>query len=210
MLEIAGDADGLLDEPLVLRLRGAGEQPVLWRARLRDDDGRVWRAEAETPEALAAAWRPAKQPAGAVAALRSLRPVQLDVRADAADGRGASRTLTRRLLAAGATSRRWRGDAPATLYLPAGDAHATVIAEAAGEDDVLAAALLASHGVRVVLATGRTDVVRERAAELLGTVPAEAGSLPLPPGVPATADLDERMRAWHALLARVKGDGQPA
>ena len=46
-LEISGASDGLLDDDLVLRVRGAGpEAEVTWRARFRDDDGRVWRAAA--------------------------------------------------------------------------------------------------------------------------------------------------------------------
>ena len=42
-----------------------------------DDDGFVWRAAAPTSEGLLTAWVPAKPTAGPVAALRSLRPVEL-------------------------------------------------------------------------------------------------------------------------------------
>lgn len=216
VLEILGDGDGLLDEPLELRLRGGGGQPVTWRARLRDDDGRVWRAEADAPEALGAAWRPAKTPAGPVAALRSLRPVRVDVRADVEDGRGASRTVTRRLLADGVRVRRWRDGPAATLYLPAGEPVATLVADATGEDAQavapLAAALLASRGVRVLVAgpgRGGADPVQDAQA-LLARLPGGADAvpdaivLPVPAGVPAT--LGDDGAAWHRLLARVNPD----
>src|SRR3954454_6145851 len=86
-LEIRGAAPGLLDDPLLLEVGGApAGSALLWRARLRDDDGFVWRAEAPAADALAGAWAPAKPSAGAVAALRSLRAVDLDVRVEAPDG----------------------------------------------------------------------------------------------------------------------------
>ena len=90
MLELRGATDGeLLDEPWRVVARGAGGGPLTWRARIRDDDGRVWRAEATSPQGLAGAWAPAKRPApGPVAALRSLRPVAIDLRAETADGHG--------------------------------------------------------------------------------------------------------------------------
>src|SRR6478752_1658970 len=117
MLELRGATDGLLlDEPWRLEVRGAGAAPLTWRARIRDDDGRVWRAEAGRPEDLAGAWSPAKRPApGPVAALRSLRPVSVDVRAETADGRAAARTVTRRLVADGVRRRRWCDGVSATL-----------------------------------------------------------------------------------------------
>ncbi len=211
-LEIAGAGEALLDEPLDLRVRGAGPDAALtWRARLRDDDGRVWRASAERPEALAAAWGPAKAGTGAVAALRSLRPVSVDVRVEAGDGRGASRTVTRRLLADGVRRRRWRGEVAGVLHLPAGGACARVVV--AGGDDVtveLAAALLASRGVLVVTVRERdADAAHALLAQVPGTtvpgttVPGD--DLVLPPGVPARSeagDPAERAAAWDALLAR--------
>jgi hypothetical protein len=118
--EISGTSDGLLDDDLVLRVRGAGpEAEVTWRARFRDDDGRVWRAAGSRPEELMTRWVPAKDSAGPIAALRSLRPLSIDVRAELDDGRGAGRTLTRRLLAEGVRIRRWRDGLAATLHLPA-------------------------------------------------------------------------------------------
>jgi hypothetical protein len=163
-VEVDRPAAELLDDPFVLRVRGAGpDAKVVWRARFRDDDGRVWRATAERPEDLAAAWQPAKAGTGPVAGLRSLRPVAIDVRAEAADGRAAARTLTRRLMADGVRPRRWRDGLTATLYLPAGDApSATLIADAtAGPAQAAVAALagplLASRGVLVLaLGPGRT------------------------------------------------------
>src|SRR4051794_22841622 len=99
-LEISGASDGLLDDDVVLRVRGAGpETHVTWRARCRDDDGRVWRAAASRPEELMTRWVPAKDSAGPIAGLRSLRPLGIDVRAELDDGRSAGRTLTRRLVA---------------------------------------------------------------------------------------------------------------
>jgi hypothetical protein len=215
-LELRGPADGLLDDPLTLLARGAGGQTgLLWRARLRDDDGRVWRATAERPELLARAWTPAKETTGAVAGLRSLRPVALDVRAEAPDGRAAARTFRRRLLADGVRVRRWKEGLNATLLLPLAETPcAAVVLDAGGgggtggasgacdagvgtaEAAPLAAALLASRGVLVFAVA--TPGAADRAAELLAAVPAaaraaEAGggavrlisSLPLPPGVPA-------------------------
>lgn len=125
MLELAGPQVALVDEPLAVRLRGLGETDaaeVLWRARLRDDDGRVWRATAERPEDLAAGLAPAKPGTGPVPALGSLHPIRLDVHAESPDGRGAKRTFERRLLADGVRVRRWRepGRPPlrAVLVLP--------------------------------------------------------------------------------------------
>src|SRR5918998_5749425 len=98
MREIAGRDGGLLDEPLALRLRGAGpDAQAVWHARLRDDDGLVFRARAERSEDLPAAWRGK----AAHAALGSLRPVRIDVRAETADGRAATRTFTRRIVGDG-------------------------------------------------------------------------------------------------------------
>lgn len=212
--EIVGATDGLLDDPLELRVRGLGPAPqVTWRARLRDDDGRVWRASAPRAEPLADAWGPAKGGTGEVAALRSLRPVAIDVRVEAADGRAAARTLTRRLLAAGVRRRRWRGDLSAVLLLPAGPPCATVLlfgpTEPAAE---LAAGLLASRGAVVLSVGGDDDVgaARERLAKLPGTpapsIVVSGAELVLPPGVPArphAGDPAARAAAWDVLLARL-------
>jgi hypothetical protein len=200
VLEIRGDATGLIDEPLVLRARGG--VAVRWRARLLDDDGRSWRAQAERAEDLAGAWAPAKAGGSPVAALASLRPVRIDVRAETAEGPAAARTLERRLVADGVKVRRWRAPAPAaTLFLPAGPARGVVVLDA---DAVLAGALLASRGV-VALAVGAD--ARSAALELLVDVPAAAGQTPwvveqavVPPGVPAVEPGDPA--AWDALLAR--------
>lgn len=159
-LEVDGPVAGLLDDPLLLRARGAGpEAELVWRARFRDDDGRIWRATAGRGEDLAGTWEPAKAGTGPVAALRSLRPVAIDVRVETADGRTAARTFTRRLIADGVRPRRWRDGLAATLYLPAGDPPcATLLADATGGPEQAAAAalagpLLASRGV-LVLAVG--------------------------------------------------------
>jgi hypothetical protein len=131
-MEIRGAGVALLDEPLSLGVRAApAGTPLRWRARVRDDDGRVWRAEAASPAELDLAWAPAKAGTGPVAALLSLRPVEVEVRAEAPDGRAAARTITRRLVADGVRLRRWRDGLAATLHLPppAVDAVATVIAD---------------------------------------------------------------------------------
>jgi hypothetical protein len=217
-LEIRGAGPGLLDDPLILRPRGAGTgAALLWRARLRDDDGRVWRAASPRAEDLGCHWAPAKHGTGPLAALQSLHPVAVDVRVEAPDGRSAARTISRRLLADGVQVRRWRGDLAARLYLPAGGPAGALIIDAtagAGTTAVaaLAAALLASRGVLVLaVAPGRGRagpvVVLAEARERLEAVPAAAGTsvqvLPaldlaaagapgdvvvLPPGVPATGE----------------------
>jgi hypothetical protein len=198
MLEIQGPDNALLDDPLELRLRGAGpDAGVLWHARLRDDDGLVFRARAERPEDLPAAWR-GKAPA---AALGSLRPVRIEVRAEAADGRAASRTLTRLLVADGVRIRRWRDAVTATLHLPAGEPRATALVDgpvgAAG-------ALLASRGVLVLAVTaGDPEAARGMLAAVPGAAePVElaAADVPVPTGAPG----GEPVR-WAALLARLAG-----
>lgn len=200
MLEIRGPQVALLDEVLALRARGG--EVARWRARLVDDDGRAWRSQASRPEELAATWAPAKAGARAVAALASLRPVRIDVRAETADGAAASRTIDRRLVADGVRVRRWRAPAPAaTLFLPAGDARGVVVVDAAG---TLAGALLASRGV-IALAVDRQD--RADALDVLASVPGAGAHAPVvvddvgvPPGVPAVEPGDGD--AWDALLAR--------
>jgi hypothetical protein len=207
MLELRGATDGeLLDEPWRVVARGAGGGPLTWRARIRDDDGRVWRAEASSPQGLAGAWAPAKRPApGPVAALRSLRPVAVDLRAETADGRGTGRSVTRRLVAEGVRSRRWRDGVTATLHLPAGEPAGVAVLDG-GDPGVapLAAALLASRGVLVLQVADGLEAARER----LAGVPAAAGAGEprvvagdglLPPGIPAEAPGDAE--AWDALLS---------
>ena len=207
-LELRGPAVGLLDEPLVVQARGLGgvTDGVIWRARVRDDDGRIWRAVAARPHELAAAWAPAKRTAGELAALQSLRPLALEVRVEAPDGRAATRTFTRRLLADGVRVRRWREGVGATLYLPAagtgasaagaadaggpatrGTVAAVVLDATAGGDVAeavaLTAALLASRGVLAFAVTPqRTDsnadpaTLLAAAAHLLAQVPAAANA----------------------------------
>jgi hypothetical protein len=203
VLDLRGAAPGLLDDLLLLEVSGAPPGAALtWRARIRDDDGFVWRATGERVDALT--WAPAKPAsAGPIAALRSLRPIELDVRVEDPDGTGASRTLTRRLLAEGVKARRWKGDVSGTLYLPGEPTGGGAILPA---DDVapLAAALLASRGVLVfVLAGGDADAAREQ----LALVPSAAAEIevldavPLPPGVPAREPADAA--AWDALLHRL-------
>jgi hypothetical protein len=131
MLDIRGASPGLLDDPLLLEVGGAPPNAALtWRARLRDDDGFVWRAAAPTSEGLSTAWVPAKPTAGPVAALRSLRPVDVDVRVEGTDGAASSRTITRRLTSDGVRARRWRDDIVGTLYLPAETTNAALILDA--------------------------------------------------------------------------------
>lgn len=199
-MELAGPADAPLDEPLALRARG-GASDVTWRARLRDDDGRVWRATADTVAGLDAAWAPAKTPAAPHAALQSLRPAQVEVRAEAASGAAASRTVTRRLLADGVRVRRWRAPAAASLFLPAEPQGAAVLVE--DPDALLAAALLASRGIlTLVLRGGEVTAAREQLAAVPGAAePRVLPALPLPPGVPAVPAADPA--AWDALLAEL-------
>jgi hypothetical protein len=183
-LEIRGPAVGLLDEPLRLHARGAGpDADVMWQARHLDDDARVWRATTARPADLLDALAPAKAGTGAVAALSSLRPVSLEVRVQAPDGRAATRTLTRRLAGEGVRVRRWRDGLAATLHLPAAEAAcATVLIDAtAGRAEAqvaaLAASLLASRGALVLAVAAAPGNVAPadqvaRAGERLAAVPA--------------------------------------
>ncbi len=233
-LEIRGSADGLLDEPFHLRVRGAGPDAELtWRARYRDDDGRVWQAAASRAEELGTSWSPAKDSTGSVAALRSLRALAIEVRVEAADGRGATRTVTRRLAADGVRTRRWRDGLGATLHVPAQPQPcATVVIDAtAGPEQhlaaQLAAPLLASRGVLVlVVASGARDIADPiaTARERMAGVPAARqpivllsalhpfddephGGVVLPPGVGARdaspGATAARARAWDELLVRL-------
>jgi hypothetical protein len=212
-LEIRGPARALLDDPLLLRLRGAGGASAAWRARFRDDDGRVWRATAPRAEELPGAWTPAKPALGPLAALRSLRPVEVEVRAELPDGRAATRTLTQVLMGDGVRLRRWRDGLSATLHLPGEASGATVLLDATGDDDAAAAAtlaapLLGSRGVVVLaLSAGSVEVASERLAAVPGAAAApevvRAGLVP--PGVAMRdpQDHDARAAAWDDLLARL-------
>jgi hypothetical protein len=177
---------------------------------MRDDDGRVWKASAPLARDLSLAWVPVKEGTGPVAALASLRPVAIDVRAEASDGRSASRTVTRLLVGDGVKVRRWReGGVVATLHLPAGDPCAVVLLDVAGDGAVLAAPLLASRGVIVLVVAKGLEAARE----LLASVPAAAGhevqaldDPGIPPGVGVRDSMGEaaaRAEAWDALLARL-------
>ncbi len=197
---LRGARDALLDEPLALAAPFDGD--VVWRARLRDDDDRVWRAQAARPEDLATVWAPAKRPSAPVAALASLRPVALAVRAETPDGRAVARSLTRRLVAEGVRLRRWPHG---RLHLPAGGAPcATVLLD--GREGPAAAThappVLASRGALVRLLLGGDPA---EAAERLGSIPGATDPVTvaalLPPGVPAVAPPDAA--AWDALLGRL-------
>ncbi|GAC1320937.1 MAG: hypothetical protein NVSMB25_13970 [Thermoleophilaceae bacterium] len=231
-LELRGVPRGLLDDPILLRARGAGEDAELrWRARYRDDDGRVWRASATRSEDLAV-WEPNRPPARTVASLRSLRPVWIDVRVEAADGRTAARTLERRLCDDGVEIRRWRGQPAATLHLPErATPCATVLIDAtAGVAQasvaLIAAPLLASRGTLVLVVSERGAGAIAAARERLMSVPAataEVRVLPagdpfatereleptvtLPPGVGAVGGkpgaAEERAITWDRLLAEL-------
>jgi hypothetical protein len=186
-LEIRGAGPGLLDDPLLLNARGAGpDETLLWRARLRDDDGRIWQASAARADELAAGWVPAKASTGPLAALGSLRPASIEVRVESSDGRAATRTIARLLLAEGVRVRRWR-DLGATLYLPAEAVPtATLLIDATAGPQraavaALAAPLLASRGVLVLaVAPGREGApaaaALPAARERLAAVPAAAAA----------------------------------
>jgi hypothetical protein len=163
---------------------------------MRDDDGLVWRARAERPEDLPARYRGK----AAAAALASLRPVRIEVRAEVDGGGAASRTLTRVLVGEGVRIRRWR-DLGATLHLPAGEPRATVLLRGAAP---VAAALLASRGVLVLAAPGDADGARERLAAVPGAgEPVALDELPVPAGVPGGD-----AAAWDAVLAAVGARGR--
>lgn len=216
-LELRGEATGLLDDPLVLRVRGGGDDGVVaWRARHRDDDGRVWRAGAARPEELAAGWAARGAEPGTIAALRSLRPVSIDVRAETAGGRAAARTVTRRLAGDGVRLRRWRDGLPAALHLPApGEPPcAAAILDATGTGAAaaaLAAPLLASRGALVLaLYDGDPDAAAGRLAAVPAAAGLEVAVLPAPAPPPGIAVQGEgepafaaRAAAWDGLLARL-------
>jgi hypothetical protein len=192
MLELRGAAPGLLDEPLTLEVGGAApDSALLWRTRIRDDDGFVWRGEGPALDALR--W---SAKSGEHAALRSLRPVELEVRVEDPDGASATRTLTRTLLDPAVRLRRWKEGVTGRLFLPGADPTATLVVGAEDDATALAAALLASRGVRVFVATGGGDP-----AALPFPEPRRLDALPLPPGVPAREPGDAA--AWDALLAEL-------
>ena len=198
----------LFDEPLVLRARSEPGDELLWRARYRDDDGRVWKAAAGTPAGLTCAWEPAKPQTGPIAALASLRPVNVDVRVEAGDGRAAGRQVTRQLLGEGVKARRWRDGLAATLYLPADPVGSAVLLDATAQaaSPAPAAALLASRGVLTLAVTeGDPSAARERLAAVPGApedVVVEAALIPPNVGVAGDEDAHARMAAWDALLER--------
>jgi hypothetical protein len=176
MLEIRGAAPGLLDDPLLLDVAGAAPNSDLtWRARLRDDDGFSWRAQAATSADLLTAWS-AKPTAGAVMALRSLRPVQLDVRVEDPDGAAASRTITRALLADGVKVRRWKGDVTGTLHLPApgGGSDDALVIDARGAGGRAAAAETAPPPPEAGLAAAPPAVETSPPAAALAAAPIAA------------------------------------
>jgi hypothetical protein len=237
MLELSGPPVALVDEPLDVRLRGLGEVEVdpedefggiLWRARLRDDDGRVWRATADAPEHLPAGLAPAKPGTGPVPALGSLHPIRLDVHAEAPDGRSAKRTFERRLLADGVQVRRWKEkELRSSVFLPApGDPAQPFLIDARLGDDAgeletlaafvapLAAAVLASRGRPTLVVSDLDDLApalerleglrgaagRPRVLRALG-----AGDVVLlPPGLPVldegAAARQARRDRWLSLL----------
>jgi hypothetical protein len=220
MLEIRGAAPGLLDDPLLLDVGGAPPNAALtWRARLRDDDGFVWRATAPTSEGLQAAWVAGKPTAGPLMALRSLRPVDVDVRVEDAAGAGSSRTVTRTLLGDGVRARRWKGEVEGTLHLPAGAAVAALVLDARADLGAapVAAALLASRGVLAFVLTGGKGDPEAAALKRLAQVPGAppladrratpAAEIGVPPGVghrgEPMAEAVARAAAWDALLARL-------
>ena len=200
-LEIRGVSAGLLDEPFDLQVRGAepGEE-LLWRARYRDDDVRVWRAAAARAADLSSKWKPAKPSTGPQAALGSLRPVRIDVRVEAPDGRAAARTITREILGEGVKVRQWK-DLSATLHIPEGEPRATAVIE--GEAHPTVAPLLASRGLLVLAVNGGLEEALERLATVPGaTEPTTLTGVPLPPNVGAT-DRPPQPEAWDALLERL-------
>lgn len=215
-LQLSAVPVALLDEGLTgTRLRGAGEQPdAVWRAKLHDDEGRVWRGIGPSPAALAGAWVPAKSSTGELAAHASLRPIQVEVRVELPDGRALARAVTRRLLTDDVRVRRWRDDLVASLYRPGGDGpfpavvlDATAVAaatdgESEGDGSVvaigaLAGALLASRGVLVLVVgppprgqDGASVDALKLGVERLAALPAAGeGATPRVLSVPpATAD----------------------
>ncbi|WP_354697443.1 hypothetical protein DSM112329_03070 [Paraconexibacter sp. AEG42_29] len=205
-LQLSAAPVALFDDGLTgTRLRGAGEQPdAVWRAKVHDDEGRVWRAIADSPGALSRAWVPAKSSTGELAAHASLRPVAVEVRVELPDGRALARTVTRSFVGDGVRVRRWRDDLAASLYLPAGEGPfpAAVLDATEGAEAVavgaLAGALLASRGVLSLVvapparyAPGAGRAALALAVERVAALPAAAdagGRVPVAAIPPATTD----------------------
>lgn len=204
-LSVREPASRLLDEPFVLRARTDVREPLIWRGRYRDDDGRVWKSAGASPAELALGWEPAKPRTEPVATLDSLRPVRIDVRVEAADGRAAGRQLTRRLLSDGVRPRRWRDGLVATLYLPADPVGSAVVVR--GPALAAAAALLASRGVlTLALADGDVGVAVERLAAVPSAPPELlTADVVVPPNVGVAGEdaAGARVAAWDALLERL-------
>jgi hypothetical protein len=203
-LEIRTNPDGLLGEPLATGLRGAEGGIASWKARLRDDDGRIWRCNGRTAAELGTDWAPAKQSSGTVAAARSLRPLEIELRAELPDGRSTTRTIKRRLLTDGVKVRRWRGE-HATLYIPATTPKLTLLITGSDAWLAPAAALLASQGAIVLLAAPAAEITA--LTEKLASATA-AGSVerieppPPPPGFPSLINTSSP-DPWPALRARL-------
>jgi hypothetical protein len=200
MLEIRGVTGGLLDDPFDLQVRGveAGDE-VLWRARYRDDDMRVWVSADASALGLSSAWRPSKPSTGPVAALQSLRPVRVDVRVETGDGRAAARSLTREILGDGVRVRRWGA---ARLHLPP-EPRATLLVD--GPPPAVAAPLLASRGVIVLVQpSGSVDEALAGLASVPGATEAQVvpgGDIPVPPNVGGSSEAGAAV--WDALIARL-------
>lgn len=205
-LTVRERAEALLDDPFDLRATVPDGAELRWRGRIRDDDGRVWRASAGRAHELSWRWMPAKDGTGPIAALASLRPVSIDVRVETEDGRGAARTLRRQLVVPGVKSRRWRGEVAAVLHLPAAEVPASTLlidataSEAAATVAALAGPLLAARGVLTLVVPPpkrATPDLLDRALEQLAAVPAvaSAGKDPLvlparPPRLPGEVPPD--------------------
>lgn len=186
-LDIRTDPEALVGTPLATGLRGGGpDADVLWRARTRDDDGRVWQSQAYSAIELGTSWTPAKASSGVAANRRSLHPLEIEVRAELDDGRTSARTVRRRLVADGVRVRRWRGE-KATLYLPHGDPQQTVLIDATSDEPewlVPASAVLASQGAIVLTATAGADI--EKLQQQLAAVPGAGEIQRLTPPQPPT------------------------
>ncbi len=220
-LGIRGPGGLLLDEPFLLEPRGAGPgETLVWRGRLRDDDQRVWRANAARPQDLSLQWAPSKGPAGPIPALTSLRPVTVEVRVELPDRRAATREIPRVLLAEGVRVRRWREGVTGTLLRPADEVPvATVVLDARDPDPAvhavatLAGALLASRGVLLLTvlpgrATTSGDDALGVAAEQVLRVPGAPGDVRVL-GVRAPDDAEVDVRDAVVLPAGIAG-GDPA
>lgn len=220
-LEIRGAGGLLLDEPFLVEPRGADPgETLVWRGRLRDDDDRVWRANAARPQDLALQWAPSKGPAGPIPALASLRPLTVELRVELPDRRAATREIPRVLLADGVRVRRWREGVTGTLLRPADEVPvATVVVDARDPAPpiqavaALAGALLASRGVLLLIvlpARGNPagDAALQEAAEQVVRVPGAPVDIRVL-GVRAPGEAAPEGRAAVMLPAGIPG-GDPA